>query len=431
MTASNGTATRVDADGRDVLARVEDLHLYFDTKRGVVKALDGVSFELREGEILSLVGETGCGKTITGRSFMQLVPTPPGRYPEGEVTVRSEEECGPCGGAGCAACHGTGYRFDDVLSMSKKQMRRLRGNRISMIFQDPRTTLNPSLTIGNHVAESILAHQGERILEAAGVDADSMDGLSGTLLRRQASTERTWLENLVCELPPLRRHAKAIEREVREQSVEVLKDTQIPNPREVLNDYPHELSGGQQQRVMIAMALVSRPDLLIADEATTALDVTTQARILELLKDLQEKYGTSILYITHDLTLVRRIADRVAVMYAGNIAELGSVERVYENPQHPYTRGLLRSIPTPDSVNEQLRGIEGTIPDLTNPPAGCRFCTRCPEVMDHCESQDPPTVETEPGHEVTCHLFGDEASTGLTEEAATREPAETVEVIDP
>lgn len=425
MTASNDSARVNSTSPRgDVLARVEDLHLYFDTKRGVVKALDGVNFDLHEGEILSLVGETGCGKTITGRSFMQLVPTPPGRYPQGRVLVRTDEDCESCDGVGCSECSQTGLRFEDVITMTQTRMRALRGNQISMIFQDPRTTLNPSLTIGDHVAESILAHQGPAVLEAAGIDIAGMDGFSRRIVRRNASTDGTVFDAIVGKFPPLRKHVKAIEAEVREQSVQILRDTQIPNPRDVLDDYPHELSGGQQQRVMIAMALVSKPDLLIADEATTALDVTTQARILELLKDLQEKYGTSVLYITHDLTLVRKIADRVAVMYAGDIAEIGTVDQVYSDPKHPYTRGLLDSIPTSETVDQDLVGIEGTIPDLTNPPAGCRFCTRCPEVLDHCEAADPPTVSLAEDHEVSCHLYGDDT------EHVAETPNQTPDVVE-
>ena len=398
------TASAPSTNGK-LIAKVENLKLHFDTKRGVVKALDGVDFEIREGEILSLVGETGCGKTITARSFMQLVPTPPGRYPEGRILFRSQETCDACSGNGCEECFETGQAFENLLAKSQKEMQKLRGDRISMVFQDPQTALNPSLTVREQVAEAILSHQGEDILQKAGVDTQAIGQPIAMLLRAQASADRSLLDKLLGQVPPLRTRAKAIRRTVREESIAILRDTQIPNPREVIDKYPHELSGGMQQRVMIAMGLVSKPDLLIADEATTALDVTTQARILDLLSDLQEDYNTSVLYITHDLTLVNQIADRVAVMYAGSIAEIGSVEQVYADPLHPYTNGLLESIPTEETVGRQLSGIGGTIPDLTNPPKGCRFCTRCPEELEHCATVKPELHDELPGHGVACHLY--------------------------
>lgn len=401
------TVADEDATEQDgaLLARVEDLHLQFDTKRGVVKALDGVSFDVYEGEVISLVGETGCGKTITARSFMQLVPTPPGHYPEGRIMFRTETRCDVCEGDGCQTCYDTGARFENLLEKSQEEMQHLRGNRISMVFQDPQTALNPSLTIRTQLAEAILAHQGEAVLRDAGVDVDALDPFSEVIIRKRASATRSVFQRLLSEVPPLRKHSKAIAEEVRQRSIEILHETQLPNARDVLDDYPHELSGGQQQRVMIAIALVSKPDLLIADEATTALDVTTQARIIDLLRDLQSEYNTGILYITHDLTLVEQLSDRIAVMYAGQIAELGDVETVYEDPHHPYTVGLFESIPQEATVGNRLQGITGTIPDLTNPPSGCRFCTRCPEELEHCSSERPEMVQVEADHEVACHLY--------------------------
>lgn len=398
------------------LAEVRDLKLHFDTDRGVVKALDGVDFDLYSGEIFALVGETGCGKSITARSFMQLVPTPPGRYPSGQVLMRTDDPCDRCDGSGCEACNGTGNAFQDLLSVSAAEMEAIRGDRIAMIFQDPEETLNPSLTIRSHLAEAILAHRTETVLEAAGLRDGDLDALSNRLVRNYASADRSTLLSYVCSVPPFRRHKRAIREVVEERSLELLGETQLPNPKAALSNYPHEMSGGQLQRVMIAMALAARPDLLIADEATTALDVTTQARILELVGDLQEEYDTGILYITHDLELVSDIADRVGVMYAGNMAEIGDVEQVYQDPLHPYTQGLLDSIPSDDRVGTRLEGIEGSIPDLTNPPEGCRFCTRCPEVMDHCSTVVPETREVEPGHQVDCHLY--------TEQAPEQSPAQ-------
>ncbi|MDX1744440.1 MAG: ABC transporter ATP-binding protein [Halobacteriales archaeon] len=399
----------VSPAGEELLARVRDLRLYFDTDHGTVKALEGINFDLHTGEIFALVGETGCGKSVTARSFMQLVPTPPGRYPGGEILMRTDRQCPGCSGGGCDRCFGTGREFEDLLAVSPAQMDRIRGDRIAMIFQDPEETMNPSLTIKSHMAEAILAHRTESILEEAGLDPDGLDPVSRWLVRDRASADRSpWL-SIVSSVPPLRRHKRRIDRVVERQSLELLGEVQLPNPTATLSSYPHELSGGQLQRVMIAMALGARPDLLIADEATTALDVTTQANILKLVGDLQDEYDTGILYITHDLTLVRDIADRVGVMYAGNMAEIGGIDRVYQNPLHPYTRGLLDSIPSDDRVGTRLEGIGGSIPDLTDPPTGCRFATRCPEVMDHCWDVVPVTTEPEPGHQVDCHLYTDQA----------------------
>lgn len=418
---SSGTSNGDDG----FLARVDDLHLHFDTDRGVVKALDGVSFDLYSGEIFALVGETGCGKSITARSFMQLVPTPPGRYPQGRILMPSGEQCGSCDGAGCDACEGTGEALEDLLSISTADMERIRGDRIAMIFQDPEATLNPSLTIKSHMAEALLAHRTKSVFEEAGIDVDDLPSVSKRLVREYASAERPAYLKYLCSVPPLRKHKTAIDQVVEERSLELLGQTQLPNPKAALTDYPHELSGGQLQRIMIAMALAARPDILIADEATTALDVTTQARILELVGDLQEEYDTSILYITHDLELVRDIADRVGVMYAGSMAEVADVDQVYDNPHHPYTLGLINSIPSEERIGKRLEGIDGSIPDLTNPPEGCRFCTRCPEVMDHCWDVDPNTVQVDEDHRVACHLYTDEPSDQHeTDEPSDRQPTD-------
>ncbi|MFC7214468.1 ABC transporter ATP-binding protein [Saliphagus sp. GCM10025334] len=404
-----GTATTdPPSESRPLIGRVEDLHLHFDTNRGVVKALDGVSFDVYEGETLALVGETGCGKTITARSFMQLVPTPPGRYVSGRVLFRTTEDCAGCGGAGCEECFGEGKAFEDLLERSPGEMQQLRGKRISMVFQDPDTALNPSLRIFDQIAESILSHHGEEVMRAAGVASENVNAAMYYVLENQCSNERSVVKSLLSEIPPLRKHKKAIRAELRDRVVEILNDTNIPNPPEVIKKYPHELSGGMKQRVMIAMGLVSKPDLLICDEPTTALDVTIQSRVLDLMNDLKEKYNTSLIYITHDLTLVEDIADRVAVMYAGSIAEIGTVDQVYNNAMHPYTWGLLNSIPNEANLGQELRGIGGSIPDLTQPPTGCRFCTRCPEEMDHCSTTVPPIVEQEPGHRASCHLYPEE-----------------------
>lgn len=392
-------------DDQSLLVRVDDLHLYFETKRGEVKALEGVNFDIYDGEFMALVGETGCGKTVTGRSFVQLVPTPPGWYPAGGILMRSERVCPDCGGVGCDECFDTGREFENLLELSTEQITQYRGERIAMIFQDPQTALNPSLTIQEQIAEAILSHQADEVFEDAGVDITSVNPLFRPLLRNEVSMYRSFFESLVASVSPVRRQRQAIRTVIRERVVDVLEDVQIPNPREVLTNYPHELSGGQQQRIVIAIALVAKPELIIADEATTALDVTTQARILSLVQELQADYGTSLLYITHDLNLVREIADRVAVMYAGSIAEISDVENVYSNPLHPYTVGLINSIPRPDLRGHKLEGIPGSVPNLITPPSGCRFCPRCPEVMDHCCDEEPPYVEEDAGHFVRCHLY--------------------------
>lgn len=397
------------------LASVEDLELHFDTRRGTVEALDRVSFTINEQETVALVGETGCGKSITARSFTRLVPTPPGRYPGGKIRLKSTSlACDQCGGDGCTECFGSGQAFEDILSMDPQEVNDLRRNRIAMVFQDPEEALNPSYTIRTQIAESVLVHHGEEILREAGVDPDRASGLKKRIFREYTSPSVSRLENVIASIPPLRKHKKQIDRLVHERIVDILSETQIPNPEEVVSNYPHELSGGQKQRIMIAMALVAEPDLLIADEPTTALDVTIQTKILKLMERLQDDFNTSFLYITHDLSLVKNIADRVIVMYGGQVAETGDVEDLYENPMHPYTIGLLDSIPTVDKMGKELTGIPGSVPDMTNPPAGCRFCTRCPEELDHCQDVDPEMVEKEPGHFVACHLYPPEESNAST-----------------
>ena len=410
-----------DRQDKELLARVEDLTLHFDTKNGTVQALDGVSFDIFEEETVALVGETGCGKSVTARSFIQLVETPPGRYPNGSIWLKSNRTCDACGGSGCETCHGTGKAFDDLLAMNPREMHDIRSDRIAMIFQDPGEALNPSLTIKNQVAESVLINHQEEILEEAGVPAGKSNQVMRWALKKHASPDQSTVQSALASAPPIRKYKKRIDEIVRDRVVDILRRTQIANPEEVANKYPHELSGGMQQRVMIATALVAEPDLLIADEPTTALDVTIQTRILDLMSELQEEFNTSFLYITHDLSLVENIADRVVVMYAGSIAEVAEVEDLYSNPSHPYTHGLIDSIPTEDRVGGELRGIEGSIPDLLNPPEGCRFCTRCPDVLDHCNAVDPETVEIEPDHYVSCHLYTTEGA----ETPGKRDPAFT------
>jgi len=327
---------------RTVLS-VEGLQTFFFTRRGVVKAVDDVSFDVREGETLAIVGESGCGKSITALSLMRLVPSPPGRIMGGSVTL-----------------DGT-----DLLKLNEAAMRDMRGNQISMIFQEPMTALNPLLTIGRQVAETLLLHQ--------------------PLTRAQAQ-------------------AKA---------VDMLDHVKIPEPAQRAREYPHQLSGGMRQRAMIAMALACNPRVLIADEPTTALDVTIQAQILELIVEMQKSFGTAVVLITHDLGVVAETAHRVIVMYAGRKVEEAPVEELFHRPLHPYMRGLLGSIPrvgitkrAAEDPNATLHEIPGIVPALNELPPGCAFAPRCPNADDRCRATRPEFEEKIPGHFTACWHAG-------------------------
>jgi oligopeptide/dipeptide ABC transporter ATP-binding protein len=329
---------------------IRDLYLDFGTFEGVSHVLNGVNLVLRTGEVMGLVGETGCGKTLTGLSVSRLVSTPPGHYPRGEVWFDGR----------------------DVMTLSEAEMRPLRGRRIAMIFQDPATNLNPTFKISEQmvdVALSIAAQSGDasilgRFLSAGG--------------RRQAARQR---------------------------SVELLEKVGIEDAARRIDSYPYEFSGGMRQRVLIAMALLGQPQLLIADEPTTALDVSVQAQILRLFYSLVKEYRLSVLLITHNLGVVAQLCDSVSVMYAGNVVETGPVGRVFHHPSHPYTQGLLRSIPTPQTRRGELAGVPGNIPNLVDPPPGCRFEPRCPFAMPVCRTAFPPVVSVEELHGVACYLY--------------------------
>ncbi|AAM23884.1 MAG: ABC-type dipeptide/oligopeptide/nickel transport system ATPase component [Caldanaerobacter subterraneus] len=320
---------------REVLLEVKNLEYSFDTYAGEVKAVRGVSFEVYKGETLAIVGESGCGKSVTMHAIMKLNPEPPGRLKGGKIIFDGK----------------------DITNYTDKQMQAIRGPEIGMIFQDPMTSLNPTMTVGRQIAEVILKHEDVTKAEAM-------------------------------------RRAK-----------EMLDIVGIPNADKRIHQYPHEFSGGMRQRAMIAIALALKPKLLIADEPTTALDVTIQAQILDLMKDLQKQFGTSIIMITHNLGVVADIADRVVVMYAGKIVERGTVEEIFYHPQHPYTWGLLRSVPRLDAKKkEKLVPIIGTPPDLFAPPPGCPFAARCDYAMKICYEAPPEvTVESET-HDVACWL---------------------------
>ncbi len=312
---------------------VKDLATHFFTESGVVKAVDGVSYDIEEGETLALVGESGCGKSVSALSLMRLIPNPPGKTVAGEAIFEGE----------------------DLLKMSDQDMRHIRGNRMSMIFQEPMTSLNPVLTIGRQITESLELHL-------------KMD--------RQAARER---------------------------AAELLSLVGIPDAMRRLDDYPHQFSGGMRQRVMIAMGLTCNPRLLIADEPTTALDVTIQAQILELIQRLSTELGLAVLIITHNLGVVARYAHRVNVMYAGKIIERGSAEDIYTRPKHPYTHGLLKSVPRLDQPKkEKLDPIQGMPPDLISLPPGCAFRPRCPYATARCETDIPPLTAVGEGHVAAC-----------------------------
>ncbi len=315
------------------LLEVKDLRTYFYTYEGVVKAVDGVSYELEEGETLGLVGESGCGKSVSALSVMRLIPDPPGKIVAGEIQFENE----------------------DILKVDMDDMRRIRGGKISMVFQEPMTSLNPVLTVEKQLTETLELHMGMTKGEA------------------------------------------------RREAVDLLSRVGIPDPESRIKQYPHQFSGGMRQRVMIAMALSCNPRLIIADEPTTALDVTIQAQILELMKSLTTEFGVALIVITHNLGVVARYADRMNIMYAGKIIERGSAMEIYANPRHPYTIGLLHSVPRLDQPRrEKLDPIEGQPPDLINVPEGCSFRARCRWAMDKCAIEAPPLMPTSDGHWSAC-----------------------------
>lgn len=315
---------------------VKNLVTSFKTREGVFNAVDDISFSVQKGKTLGIVGESGCGKSVTSLSIMRLIPSPPGEIRSGQILFKGQ----------------------NILEISQNEMRNIRGNKIGMIFQEPMTSLNPVFTIGNQIEESVLIHQ----------------------------------KNL----------AKG---ESRKKAIDLLTLVGIPSPSKRIDDYPHQLSGGMRQRVMIAMAISCSPELLIADEPTTALDVTIQAQILDLIKKLQVELQTAMILITHDLGVVAETCDNVAVMYAGKIVEQGSAEDIFNHPKHPYTKGLLDSVPHFESGKrrKKLETIPGIVPNLNNMPVGCRFSERCKWVQEDCLKSQPPLTEKSPGHLAACY----------------------------
>ena len=368
---------------QDWLLKVDNLSVRFQSRGGDVHAVEGVSFEIQRGETLALVGETGCGKSVTARSILRLVPEPPGKYVAGSIKLNVE-----------------GKGVVDILSASTKEVMAIRGERISMIFQDPGKALNPSLTIGSQLAEVFGQHRVEMILESAGIEPARASRAEKRIAKQRASFVQLRFFQLT-----RRSKASALQKSIDDAVARSLADTGIPNPRKIMKSYPHELSGGMKQRVMIAQALACDPDLLIADEPTTALDVTIQARILELIQDMQKRRGMAVLYITHDLSIVREFADRIAVMYAGHIVETGPAQEVLANPQHPYTNGLLGAIPHRRTPRGQLAAIPGSVPQLVDPPKQCHFASRCQWAAEACRGHVPQLHTIQPNRKVACFRF--------------------------
>ena len=341
------------ADQNDLLLEVKNLKTHFFLAEGVVRAVDGISFDIRRGQTLGIIGESGCGKSVTGQSILRIVPSPPGQIVGGEILFHRQTV--------------DGWTIDHIdlakLDPRGDEIRKIRGAEISMIFQEPMTSFGPMHTIGNQIMEAILLHQ-------EGVD------------KAQA----------------------------RQTCIEILDKVGIPKPDQNIDAYPHQLSGGMRQRAMIAMALSCSPSLLIADEPTTALDVTIQAQILDLLQELQREFGMAIMYITHNLGVIADIADNVAVMYLGKIVEQTSLVEIFDHPKHPYTQALMKSIPRIDDRSKtRLFVIEGSVPDPYDIPPGCAFSDRCPDFMDGiCDAAAPALVEVEVGHHVRCYLHSDE-----------------------
>lgn len=338
--------TEVQLMETQTILNVENLETTFFTDSGKIPAVNNVSFHLKEGEVLGIVGESGSGKSVTSLSIMGLIPNPPGKVTGGKIHLYDK----------------------NLLDLSERQMRKIRGNDIAMIFQEPMTSLNPLFTIGNQMMEAILIHE------------------------------------------------KVSKQEAKKRSINMLKTVGLPRAEQLIDEYPHQLSGGMRQRVMIAMALICNPKVLIADEPTTALDVTTQAQILKLMKRLNDEFNTAIMLITHDLGVVAEICERVVVMYAGEVVEEATVQELFNNPQHPYTKGLIASVPDIRTKTDRLYSIRGNVPIPGSVKQGCKFADRCDFKFDRCTAERPAIYETTEGQKVRCFLFDEE---GVTSNDAT------------
>jgi oligopeptide/dipeptide ABC transporter ATP-binding protein len=349
------------------LLNIQGLTVAYDSRTGPVTAVDHVDLELQRDEFLAIVGESGCGKSTLGLSVIGLLPKPPAKIVEGSIR----------------------YKDTDLVRLGGNKIREYRGTEIAMIFQEPLTSLSPVYRVGDQIAEAILIRESRKDGEVR-VDSEIM--------------QRTYKRNMRLMRRPVR-FRQRIPADLREEVIRYLKLVRIADPEQVLDRYPFELSGGMTQRVMIAMALSQEPALLLADEPTTALDVTTQAQVLKLMKELIKKVRTSILLVTHDLAVASQVADRVVVMYAGQIAEDADVISLFSHPQHPYTQGLLSCIPSGYKDDSQLRPISGSLPDLRNVPVGCRYAPRCPHVMAVCNKQHPHLIQQGKTQKVSCFLY--------------------------
>jgi peptide/nickel transport system ATP-binding protein len=386
------------------LIETQNLVTHFYTYEGVVRALNGISLVVDYGTTFGLVGESGCGKSVAVRSMMRIIQEP-GRVEGGKVVVFFDPE--------------DRRRGIDLLRQSEAYVEHLRGNRMSMIFQEPNAALNPIMSIGDQVAESFLFHRQKDMYAAVlgelnAADRQHGDGLLRSFQRmiyaRAAANPRDPLVVLAARLPLVRRWQKRLKAEALRRSMEIIGKLGIPNPEEMVRRYPHNLSGGMKQRIVIAMALACSPLLLMADEATSNLDVTIQAQILDLLRGLRQSAIASILLITHDLGVVAETCDRVGVMYAGNLCEVADVNDLFQTPRHPYTRALLEAVPRRHQEGP-LQSIEGAVPNLVDPPSGCRFHPRCPEAKEICRGHFPEMVAMRPGHTVACYLYTDRPRT--------------------
>lgn len=360
---------------------VRDLRVVFHTYAGDVKALDGVNITLNRREILGLVGESGCGKSVTSLAIAGLLPE--NASVNGQIMLDGR----------------------NLVEFSKEEMRQVRLKDIAQVFQDPMTYLNPVFQVGAQITEALTSEREfykHQMIEERLRDIEGHDK-RGDRDVQQLEQERAKLEDSLRSGKLSRGEAKALARNL---ALEYLNIVQLPDPKRIFRMYPFELSGGMRQRVMIAMALVRRPKVLLADEITTALDVTVQAQILALLQELRDKIDASIILITHDLGVVSEVCDRVAVMYAGNIVEVADVRELFANPLHPYTQGLMAAVPRPDRSSVKLQSIKGSVPDLIYPPTGCRFHPRCPKAFADCPLRKPPLVEVQKGHGVECLLYG-------------------------
>lgn len=376
------------------LLDIEDLFVNFYTYAGVVEAIDGVNLLLKQEETLGLVGETGCGKSVTSLSILVLVP-PPGTIEKGDILLIA------------------GDKAINLLKQNDRTLMDIRGKDVSMVFQDPRGALNPVYTVTQQVGEALLLHRREemckRVLQNLERDIPEANtfkrfiyNCEKKIYEKMMNNPKSYSLTALSKIPIINRYQGRLRNEIRKEVVELLRIMKIADPERVVHMYPHELSGGMAQRVVIAMALSCNPHLLLADEPTTNLDVTIQAQILLLIRELKEKLKSSILYVTHDLGVVAEICDRVAVMYAGNVVEVADTFTIFKKPSHPYTQDLLAAIPRP---GKEFKSIRGEVPALINPPKGCRYHPRCSKAMPTCSQVKPQVAEIEKGHLVMCHLY--------------------------